>query len=233
MYLPVEFYNEGIINYVGALWVGTIILFYSLCQLLRTVFTATFPRRKVFNLSQGFTLVELLVVIAIIGVLATLVLVQLGTARGKSRDAKRISDIAQLRSALELFYDDNGARYPIANTAAPNNVNSHGVPGGILFTDISKYLSVNTAPMDPIRAAPYNYASAGSATAPTAYHLWVQLEQKNTSALAADADANSTLASAPWNVGPLGDVENLSAVELCTAAYAVTAVDCAYDVASQ
>lgn len=61
----------------------------------------------------GFTLVELLVVIAIIGILATLVLLQLGIARGRARDAKRISDVNQVRSAIELYYDDNGGTYPV------------------------------------------------------------------------------------------------------------------------
>ena len=63
---------------------------------------------KTHNKSRGFTLVELLVVIAIISVLATLLLLQLGVARAKARDAKRIADTNQVRSALELYFDDNG-----------------------------------------------------------------------------------------------------------------------------
>ena len=47
-------------------------------------------------------MVELLVVIAIIGVLATLLLLQLGVARQRARDAKRIADINQVRTAVEL-----------------------------------------------------------------------------------------------------------------------------------
>jgi prepilin-type N-terminal cleavage/methylation domain-containing protein len=54
---------------------------------------------------KGFTLIELLVVIAIIGILSSVVLASLSTARQKSRDAKRISDIGQVRLALELFFD--------------------------------------------------------------------------------------------------------------------------------
>ena len=60
---------------------------------------------------SGFTLIELLVVIAIIGILSTLAVVALGSARVKSRDAKRVADMRQVMSALELYYNDAG-NYP-------------------------------------------------------------------------------------------------------------------------
>ena len=62
---------------------------------------------------KGFTLVELLVVIAIIGLLSTLAIVALGSAREKARDSKRLSDLRQIQTALELSYTENSA-YPIA-----------------------------------------------------------------------------------------------------------------------
>ena len=60
---------------------------------------------------KGFTLIELLVVIAIIGILATLAVVALQQARKSARDAKRIADVRQIQTALELYFNDH-QRYP-------------------------------------------------------------------------------------------------------------------------
>lgn len=67
--------------------------------------------------NKGFTLIELLVVIAIIGLLSTLAVVALNSARMKSRDARRLSDVKQIQTALELFYNDQGM-YPPSGVAA-------------------------------------------------------------------------------------------------------------------
>lgn len=67
---------------------------------------------KINKERAGFTLIELLVVIAIIGLLASVVLVSLNSARKKSRIAKRAADLSQIQKALELYYDDNGNIYP-------------------------------------------------------------------------------------------------------------------------
>ena len=121
---------------------------------------------------KGFTLVELLVVIAIIGVLATLVLLQLGTARARARDTKRITDVNQIRTSVEQYYEDNGGKYPVALDVA----------------SIGKYLT--KIPVDPLTGAAYGYAWNPNSN-PTQYQVWATLEQ-TAAALNGDGDINST-----------------------------------------
>ncbi|HVY72506.1 MAG TPA: prepilin-type N-terminal cleavage/methylation domain-containing protein [Candidatus Paceibacterota bacterium] len=72
-------------------------------------------------MKRGFTLIELLVVIAIIGVLASIVLVSLSSARTKALDAARISDVKSLKTAMELYNNDNGG-YPTSNGSSNGDV---------------------------------------------------------------------------------------------------------------
>jgi len=67
--------------------------------------------KKTQNHKKGFTLIELLVVVAIMGMLAALAVVALNNARQRARDARRVSDIKQIQTALELYFLDNAA-YP-------------------------------------------------------------------------------------------------------------------------
>jgi len=96
--------------------------------------------------NKGFTLIELLVVIAIIGLLASIVLVSLNSARAKARDAKRKGDLKQIEIALEMYYDDHGT-YPVVTSWAYSCNSSWNA----LQTALSPYIA--TLPKDPINTS--------------------------------------------------------------------------------
>ena len=109
---------------------------------------------------KGFTLVELLAVIAIIGVIAAVILVNLTSARSKSRDARRLADIYQFQKALELYYDDNKQYPPSTGATAPNSSwsNSNDSSWATLQTELVPYLSL--LPIDPSQSSS-GWAGAG------------------------------------------------------------------------
>lgn len=85
---------------------------------------------------KGFTLIELLVVIAVIGMLASIVLVSLGPARAKARDAKRVADVRQMSVALEVEAADEGED-TIGCTEADSKTNMCTGPGAVSFGDFA------------------------------------------------------------------------------------------------
>ncbi len=96
------------------------------------IFSTTLINMEIFTKKkQGFTLIELLVVIAIIGILSSIVLVSLGGARAKARDANRQSDMTQVSTAQEMYYNDFAGYYtaaaqdsiPIIGTYLPSSIN--------------------------------------------------------------------------------------------------------------
>lgn len=138
---------------------------------------------------KGFTLIEILIVVAIIGILASVALVGLAPAQRRGRDSRRLSDLRQAQTALELYYSKCGY-YPGqvqggttcgARTGAPSDWNA--------LEDVitQSNLGIRSLPNDPSGGASYQYASTDG----TGYTIAAVLEDKGNSILSQSAPAGS------------------------------------------
>jgi len=102
---------------------------------------------------KGFTLIEILVSVAIIGILVSITSINAREARAKARDARRISDLAEIKAALQLYKVENGTYPPIyARSVVPAEWDA-------LENMLRPYLS--KLPTDPINGPGKTYDGEG------------------------------------------------------------------------
>lgn len=154
--------------------------------------------KNIFKNTKGFTLIELLVVIAIIGILASVVLVSLNTARQKARDARRVADMRTVQLALSMYYDTNNI-YPAQNTVA-------GLEG--VAASLTAYVQGAKLPCDPSLASGSCGANGGtgyvyySPTGGASYHLGAMMENSAHAQLQNDADSSAGFVATDAVAGP-------------------------------
>jgi prepilin-type N-terminal cleavage/methylation domain-containing protein len=147
---------------------------------------------KINKVNKGFTLIELLVVIAIIGILSSVVLASLNTARNKGADAAIKSQLAGLRAQAEIIYDTNqcystaacNATTP-AVAAAAACATGNGVAGSI-FSDAKFYSQITAA-----KAVSGGVESCAATVAGTAWAVGVQLKSNLLAAWCVDSTGAS------------------------------------------
>lgn len=122
--------------------------------------------------NKGFTFIELMVVISIIAILLGAGIATYTSANKRSRDARRKSDLEQVRSALEMFRADNGS-YPDAGCSTE----SCGVVNLTTLPLTPEYMP--SIPIDPDGIKEYKYRPTNKGTGTTfyGYCLYGNVEQ--------------------------------------------------------
>ena len=114
------------------------------------------------NISRGFTLIELLVVIAIIGILSSVVLASLNSARARGADAAVKGNLFQVKAQAEIYYDD----------FSTYGASAADCTAGV-FSDarITQVITTATALLDPPAAITCNTSADGLLWAMSANQL--------------------------------------------------------------
>lgn len=125
------------------------------------------------HLQSGFTLMELMIVMVILSILAAIVMGNYATSTKRGRDNRRKSDLRNIMTALETYYNDKGS-YPLGVNGVMTGCStgdSQPCNWGGQFTDTKGTLYMVEIPQDPIETQQYYFVSDGQA-----YKIYAKLE---------------------------------------------------------
>jgi prepilin-type N-terminal cleavage/methylation domain-containing protein len=140
------------------------------------------------NFQTGFTLIELIITVAIIGILASIVMVSLTNAQKDARDARRKAELANVATALNLYYIDNGT-FAVANSGYGGlgwfNYN-YGASLGSVASALKTLGYMSGEALDPSGVVSYDGVRSGYLiyADTNGFTLWANLERPTATDLA-------------------------------------------------
>lgn len=154
--------------------------------------------------NKSFTLVELLIIVALISLLATIIFVTLGGTQVNTRDAKRLSDLNQLRKTLDIYFDKYD-QYPSDGKDACDSGNYIAVNGVndplTLALKSSGVLAQGMTDPEINSGCAYFYGRPGWWDCAKSYQIEMRFETRDGAAQASRAGADCWDYSGDFNWG--------------------------------